>query len=130
MTMPPGLQNHGHKGPFGGGGPFGGNPAGAPVDHSNLFWIHDLFVLAFLIVVVVGIVLLVRHLARRPRYAAMAPMPTAAVTELDMRYARGEVDRDEFLRRRADLLTPNYYAAAAPAAPSDNAGAEEKPKKG
>lgn len=138
--MPPGFTRHGGQGgPFGGGGPFGHGPMtpGSPTAaRTDLFWVHDLFVLAFLLIVVVAIVLVVRWLARRPRYAAAMPvMASPAVGELDMRYARGEVDREEFLRRRADLLTPGYaYAAPAPApaaaaAPAAEKAADDKPAK-
>ena len=83
--------------PFGNGGPDGGP-----------FWIHDIFGLLFLVVIVVGIILLVRML-RRPTGVAPAQGNWTAVHELDVRYARGEVDRDEYLRRRADLLDPNVH---------------------
>jgi hypothetical protein len=37
---------------------------------------------------------------------------------LDMRYARGEIGRDDYLQRRADLLSPQPRAATAPRSPA------------
>ena len=80
--------------------PIHGGGGGSP-------WVHDIFMLAFLVVIVVGVILLVR-IFKRPGGAAVQGNWTA-VHELDVRYARGEVDRDEYLRRRSDLLDPNVH---------------------
>jgi hypothetical protein len=46
------------------------------------------------------------------------PIRSAGLDELDLRYARGEIDRTEYVTRRADLLgltyTPPPPGAAAP----------------
>ena len=78
-------------------------------ENSGLFWIHDLFWLAIVVALVVGTFLVVRAVLGRP----MPQRPTLAagpgipppnpVYELDLRYARGEIGRDEYLQRRADL---------------------------
>mgnify|MGYP002390973205 CR=1 FL=1 len=69
--------------------------------------------LAVLAFIVVGIVLLVRGLSGRHDYgqAGYPPGPPpagagpkTALQILEERYARGEIDQDEFLRRRQDLL--------------------------
>jgi putative membrane protein len=69
-----------------------------------------------LALVVAGIVLLVRALTgparadtssneRQPRYQVPLEAPrTRALDVLEERYARGEIDREEFLQRRQDLL--------------------------
>lgn len=94
------------------GGPDGGTP-----------WVHDLFALLFIVVIVAGIIILVRML-RRPAGPHAAPQGNwTAVHELDVRYARGEVDRNEYLRRRADLLDPNVHLQPLDAPP------ETTPKK-
>ncbi len=38
--------------------------------------------------------------------AATAPVPDEALTQLRLRYARGEVSREEYLRTAADLGSP------------------------
>jgi putative membrane protein len=59
------------------------------------------FALALLVLVILGIVWLVRSLTdRSPR--SIAP----AEDELRRRYATGELSRDEFLRRMADIRGP------------------------
>lgn len=74
--------------------------------------------LAVLALIVVGIVLLVRALTRHdhshhsywdegrrepPRQTARS---RTALDVLEERYARGEIDREEFLRRKQDLVGP------------------------
>ena len=68
-----------------------------------------LFVVMLLVVaaVIVGVVSLAGgsgH-AAAPQAAPWLPpaTPNRALEELDLRYARGEIDRDEYLQRRADL---------------------------
>ena len=71
--------------------------------------------LAVLALIVVGIVLLVRGLSGRQDHGqsgysqglppAAGPAPTSALQILEERYARGEIDQEEFLRRRADLTS-------------------------
>jgi putative membrane protein len=83
--------------------------------HSEATWQRGLFLLLIVIALVVGAVVLFRMWAARPtRPGHLAPPPSsAALAELDLRYARGEVAREEYLQRRADLLG---HAAAPPAA--------------
>lgn len=57
--------------------------------------------LAVLAVLVLGIIWLVRQL-RSPADARGGPRPDAQ-RELEMRYARGEVDRETYLAMRDDL---------------------------
>jgi putative membrane protein len=78
---------------------------------SGLFWVHDLVWLLIVVVIVIGTWLVIRAVLNRPApprppYGAPPPRWTAAnpaLHELDLRYARGEIDRDEYLQRRADL---------------------------
>ena len=59
-----------------------------------------LFMVAFWGLVVVGIVLLVRNLGHRHEETPTPPGPPAAMRILDERFARGEIDADEYSRRR------------------------------
>ncbi len=81
-------------------------------------WIGMGFMMLFWVAVVIGIIYLVRYLARRPadgRYRGGWTYPSgweprgptqagsSALQILEERYARGEIDRDEFLKRKADI---------------------------
>ena len=69
-------------------------------------WLGMIVMILFWVAVVVGIVYLVRALARRPGTGEGQQGPSG-VSEplriLEERYARGEIDREEFLQRKADL---------------------------
>lgn len=89
--------------------------------NSGLFWIHDLFWLAIVVALVIGTFLVVRAVLSRPPlprapYAPGPPMPPVnPVHELDLRYARGEIGRDEYLQRRADLTSQSPPPGPTPA---------------
>ncbi|HJU00460.1 MAG TPA: SHOCT domain-containing protein [Actinomycetes bacterium] len=65
---------------------------------TGLVWLWVVVPLLVLMLVVVVSVWLVRTVRSRAGSDA-----AAARRGLDLRYARGEVDRDEYLQRRADL---------------------------
>jgi putative membrane protein len=72
-----------------------------------LMW---LVMLAVLALIVVGIVLLVRGLTRHdqvqpgpPQGPPGGPSKSSALQVLEERYARGEIQREEFLQRKQDL---------------------------
>ena len=87
----------------------------------GLFWLHDLFWLLIVIALVVGTFLVVRAVLDRPHAPHTGvipwPAPTAALQELDLRYARGEIDRIEYLQRRTDLLGQPGPEPGAPSTP-------------
>lgn len=56
--------------------------------------------LLVLVALIAGVVWLVRTLARE----GGGSRPRSAVEQLDVRYARGEIDRDDYIRRRDDLV--------------------------
>ena len=98
----------GPGGPGGPGGPFGmhGRPFGGPfasggIDPGWGFGLHLAFMLVALLLVLATVVWVVRRLTHN---RVVRPASAAALTELDVLYARGGVTREEYLLRRADLL--------------------------
>jgi putative membrane protein len=84
--------------------------------------------LVFVLLVVGGVVALVLFLTHRPSPLAgtsyaqqlpwQPPLPQQALAELDLRYARGEIEREEYLQRRADLMgQPGTPPTAGPTTP-------------
>ena len=59
--------------------------------------------LLFVALITVGVAMLVRAFRGQPRAAAGTPSSDAFAV-LQSRYARGEIDRDEFEERRSTLL--------------------------
>jgi len=81
--------------------------------HGIFAW---LFLILFAILVAAAIFALIR-LAKRPAGGAgpaTAPvLPTdSALQELRVRYARGDIGREEYMQRATDLGDPNLPAAA------------------
>jgi len=77
--------------------------------YGGMFWLHDLIWALVIIAIVVAVLLLVRSSRRhgvypRPWYGGPGPWQSPGLHELDLRYARGEIGRDEYLQRRADIL--------------------------
>ena len=82
-------------------------------------WVGVGFMILFWIAVVIGIIYLVRYLAhpREDRWHDRPPYPPApgpqgpgqgksdALRILEERYARGDIDQEEFLRRKSDLTS-------------------------
>jgi putative membrane protein len=65
------------------------------------FWVVMVVVMVVVLALLVaGAIWLARTLTRPPNPPS-GPGPARA--ELDLRYARGELDREEYLQRRADL---------------------------
>lgn len=64
-------------------------------------WLGPIFMLVVLAVLVAGIVALVRLFAGERTVADRTSRSAREI--LDERYARGEIDREEYLRRRDDM---------------------------
>lgn len=79
-------------------GPFG------PGYYEPMWWLGALVQLAFLLILVVAAVLVARWFLRSWQPGRHGAVHPRALEELDLRYARGEIDRTEYLQRRADLL--------------------------
>lgn len=68
------------------------------------------------VLVILAVVWFVREILRASEarsHRRVPPPPSAAVAELEMRYARGEINRADYLGRRADLGGPPPPAAPA-----------------
>jgi putative membrane protein len=87
-------------------------------DPGGLWWLHPLVTLLLLAAIVVGAVLIARQWTHRP-LPATPSAHMSAVETLDVRYARGEIERADYLQRRADLLDRSLVVPAA--ATSDEA---------
>ncbi len=90
-----------------------------PMDHGSFWWVGGLFGLLIVIAVVVGIIFIVREVLNRPAHRMSPPTATPltrATEELDMRYARGEIGREEWQQRRHDLLHGPFGAPPPPGA--------------
>jgi hypothetical protein len=76
------------------------------------------FVLLFLLIL--AIVWLIVIVARPRRFGGMGSFPyrhpyqSPALHELDLAYARGQLSREEYLRRRADLSWSGYPGGPPP----------------
>ena len=82
-----------------------GNYPGMMGGYGGGWWMvfHGLIWLVFLIVVVVAAVALIRYLWRVGAPGGSTGSGGSAVRILEERYARGEIDREEFLQRKRDL---------------------------
>ena len=73
------------------------------MDHGY-FWVGHLFQLLIVAVIVAGVVLAVRAYTNRTGHAARGTPPSrGALDILEERFARGEVDEQEFRARRDAL---------------------------
>lgn len=76
---------------------------------------------AVIVLAIVAIVWVVRSILRSRSRSAPTPWRSAGLDELDLRYARGEVDHADYMERRANLMAgrpaPPLPAAPAAAAP-------------
>ena len=87
--------------PRGGGGgqlfvEHAGNAGGWP---DGLSWVMFALLLLLFLIAVASLALALYDRSHR----SVAPAPSGALGELELRYARGEIGRDEYLQRRADL---------------------------
>jgi putative membrane protein len=88
--------------PRGGGGVVverAGDAGGWP---DGLSWVMFAILLVLLLVAIVSLALALYDRSHRTAQAQVR-VPSGALTELDLRYARGEIARDEYVQRRADL---------------------------
>ena len=79
-------------------------------DHQGHPFLWLLLILLFVPLIAFAVYTLVR-LTRGGGAASASAGPDAAVESVRMRYARGEIDRDEFIRVATDLGAPPPAAA-------------------
>lgn len=72
---------------------------------GGFFPFSGIFGLLFLVLVIVALIWLVRAILRPQDRAPRTPRASAGLDLLDQRYARGEINRDEYLQKRADVLS-------------------------
>jgi len=99
-------------------GPWQGGPPGYV--HHDAWWgsFHLLPIALFLVAVGVAIWAVLRF-TPRPAVGAIAPGRDPAVEELRIRYARGELARDDFAQRMRDLGSPDIGPAQPIPPPAD-----------
>ncbi|MFY9615023.1 MAG: SHOCT domain-containing protein [Candidatus Dormiibacterota bacterium] len=72
------------------------------------WWIHvvEVLIVVGLVVLLVVVLMVAFRGPRRlvPPPGAITAAVSPALSELDLRYARGEIDHDDYLQRRANLL--------------------------
>jgi putative membrane protein len=66
--------------------------------------IHIVFWAVVLIAIITGIVWLVRSTASAGTHGAAAARRSAGLDVLEERYARGDINRDEYLQKKRDIL--------------------------
>jgi putative membrane protein len=107
---------------FGPGGLHRAHEALGPVN-----FIEHLFTLLLFLLIVAAIAFLIYRLLSRSGGGGWSGYRSVALRELELRYARGEIDRDEFLQRRADLTTPALPPPSRPGPPPPTAPPPSEP---
>ncbi len=68
------------------------------------FWgVGLIFMIVFWALIIVGLILLIRWLARVTKAAKTTGTEESAVEILKKRYARGEIDKEEFEQKKRDI---------------------------
>ncbi len=63
-----------------------------------------IFILVFVLAIIIGVILLIVWLVRRTSYSGQIPTKTNdAIDTLKQRYARGEINREEFEKIKKDI---------------------------
>lgn len=86
---------------------------------DSLAWVIFALLLAVLVLAIVSLALDAHHRSQRhrhwgPWFPPGMPPGDRALGVLGVRYARGEISRDDFMQARADLGAPPGPAAEAP----------------
>jgi putative membrane protein len=74
-------------------------------DGWGWFWpLHFIIPLLFLALIITAVILLVRYATGWSDYPSRMERRSAGLEALDERYARGEINREEYLQKRQDIL--------------------------
>ena len=84
-----------------------GGPGGMMGYGYGMSWMGGIFMIVVWVVVIVAIVFLIRWLVVASRTGVHSPThgEESALDILKKRYARGEIDKQEFEEKRRDLVT-------------------------
>lgn len=78
-----------------------------PYHDQGIMWsmmpFHGIFFLLLLVLVIVGIVALARSLTGWGGHGVHAPRRSPGLDVLEERYAKGEIQRDEYVQKKRDL---------------------------
>jgi uncharacterized membrane protein len=96
--------------------------------YGGPFWVGSVIWLVVLVAVVVGVVLIARSSRRHANSTHQwhggpwqghwqGGWQSPGLHELDVRYARGEISRDDYLQRRADMLSHPGMPPVGPSPP-------------
>jgi putative membrane protein len=84
-------------------GGMGGDMMDGRMMGDGFMWFWAIFWVVVLALLVAGAIWLARTLTHPSSPPGGPAGPSPARTELDLRYARGDLTREEYLQRRADL---------------------------
>jgi len=103
LVLPLRVEAHGHWGEGYGGWGMGASMMGGWV----MGWIGPIFMIVFWVLVIIGLVLLIKWLiqATKGEKVVVGGGSTQAIDILNERYAKGEINKEEFEKMKHDLQT-------------------------
>lgn len=76
------------------------------------FWpFHFIIPILFWALIIAAVIVLVRYAGGGREHAFLAPRQPGALRVLEERYARGEIDREEYLQKKQDITGPTIGAS-------------------
>ena len=71
--------------------------------YGTMGWLGPIFMIAFWVLIIIGIVFLIKWLAGLSRSESPSERVETPLEILKERYARGEINKDEFEEKKKDL---------------------------